>query len=423
MRLVEALTLPVEAAQAQEQQPFFGSGLGGFGAPRFVGCDGGSGVAQGKVDVADGVVKLVEVVLVAAVARHLLEARNHSFRTLGSGEGFRLEDARMEHHGVVGAAVDALLKGGIGFGFAVERHVDLPEQIGKAGAAVTAGSTAGSALQVGHCLVQPLLTDEKIGHREVAFPTETAREFRGARLVEALEGIFGIVIPFEFGITTCQPDARFGHHHGFGGVEARDVSKGRSRGHKLALLKLRTPHQQPRIFEERIELLAREIGPLAFRLTAIEVGLRFGFDAVELDGFFALGDGQVEVVSPEGTHLFIAHAKHRQAFRVVFAQATALRLLALLVGLCGVVVHVVAGDKSLPPARGCGVLLGRTSREQPYDEDEKEKNVFDKQWKRGEIRCATPLSKITRHEAFYCSGSEVDHHAHHDDGCSRGHVE
>ena len=98
---------------------------------------------------------------------------------------------------------------------------------------------------------------EEVGERAVALVFQALGKVLAG---EALCHIFGVVEPTEGDVTADEPDAGFSHHVGFGGIEAREVRKGGSGGEEIALLKLRFAHQQPRVFEIGIELLARQVG-------------------------------------------------------------------------------------------------------------------------------------------------------------------
>ena len=68
-------------------------------------------------------------------------------------------------------------------------------------------------------------------------------------------------------------------------------------------MKLRFAHEQPRVFEIRIELLARQVGFEFGGGVAADFDSGFALDAVELDGFFAFGDGALEWDLPSPTCL------------------------------------------------------------------------------------------------------------------------
>ena len=145
------------------------------------------------------------------------------------------------------------------------------------------------------------------------------------------------------------------------------------------MLKLGFAHEQPRIFEIGIELLARQVGFEFGGGVAADFDGGFALDAVELDGFFALGDGAFEMGLAESDLFGIAHGEDGKAAGEVLAQAGALCLFAFLVGDSGVVEHVIAGHERLPPPRNGGVLLRGAAGEQHAEGEQQEREVFDEQ--------------------------------------------
>ena len=145
------------------------------------------------------------------------------------------------------------------------------------------------------------------------------------------------------------------------------------------MLKLGFAHEQPRVFEIGIELLARQVGFEFGGGVAADFHSGFALDAVELDGFFALGDGAFEMGLAESDLFGIAHGEDGKAAGEVLAQAGALCLFAFLVGDSGVVEHVVAGHERLPPPRNGGVLLRGAAGEQHAEGEQQEREVFDEQ--------------------------------------------
>ena len=373
---VEALTLPIEVAETAEEYAFFGCRLCGAHAADLIGFEGVEGVASGQVDVADGIVDAVEIVLVVRVAEHAFEARQHLLCALCRGDGFSLEHAGLEGEFVAGTLREAALDGTVGglFFAAFEKH--LREEIVQTGFFETVLPVAGGTFEVGEGFGGVVAGKEEVGERAITLVFQALGK---ALAGEALCHVFGVVEPTECDVTADEPDAGFSHHVGFGGIEAGEMRKGGSGGEEIALLKLGFAHQQPRVFEIGIELLARQVGFEFGGGVAADFHSGFALDAVELDGFFALGDGALEMGLAESDLFGIAHGEDGQAAGEVLAQAGALRLFAFLVGDSGVVEHVVAGHERLPPPRNGGVLLRGAAGEQHAEGEQQEREVFDEQ--------------------------------------------
>ena len=111
---VEALTLPIEVAETAEEHAFFGRRLCGAHAADLIGFEGVEGVASGQVDIADGIVDAVEIVLIVRVAEHAFQSRQHLLCALCRGDGFGLEHAGLEGEFVAGTLREAALDGTVG---------------------------------------------------------------------------------------------------------------------------------------------------------------------------------------------------------------------------------------------------------------------------------------------------------------------
>ena len=62
--ITETLLCPVEVAEMEQQHSFFDTAPCGFPVPLFVGVDGGKRVPVGEIDVAHGIIHLIEILLV-----------------------------------------------------------------------------------------------------------------------------------------------------------------------------------------------------------------------------------------------------------------------------------------------------------------------------------------------------------------------
>ena len=90
-----ALHVPVQSAELQQQHASFHAVAGGFLVALLIGADGLHGVLLQQVDVAHGVIDLVQVVLVVVVACHALQAAYHAAAVAG-GHHLGLGNAGIE---------------------------------------------------------------------------------------------------------------------------------------------------------------------------------------------------------------------------------------------------------------------------------------------------------------------------------------
>ena len=110
MGMRELLCLPIEVAQTEQQHSFFYTRPRGFLVTSFVGMDSAEGVAVGQIDIAHGVIDLIEVFFVVVVSGHSPQAGNHLFgfsccRNLRHGDtGIELElvGRVLAQHGAIG---------------------------------------------------------------------------------------------------------------------------------------------------------------------------------------------------------------------------------------------------------------------------------------------------------------------------------
>ena len=95
MGIVEFLLLPVEVAECQQQHTFLYTAARGFLITFFIGGDGICGVFLRQVDIADGVVHLIQVVFVVVVGGHTLQSADHRLG-IASCHHLRLCDTGIE---------------------------------------------------------------------------------------------------------------------------------------------------------------------------------------------------------------------------------------------------------------------------------------------------------------------------------------
>ena len=147
--LVEPAVVPIDVTEAQQQYSGLQCALRGFGASSLVGTYSGQRVALSHMDVADGIVHLVEIVLVVVAFRHPLQAFHHGLGVGGSGDGLGLQDAGMECHFVGWAVRNAFSQSLVGILLAVESHIGLGKEVIEACPACFPFFALDGAFQVG----------------------------------------------------------------------------------------------------------------------------------------------------------------------------------------------------------------------------------------------------------------------------------
>ena len=357
---VVAPALPIELAQAEQEHALFGAPARTLRAPRLVGADGLRRVAKGEVNVAHGVVHLVEIILVAPVACHATQALHHAAGFVGRGEGFGLQDAGVERELVGRALLDALAERLGGLALLVEVQVHLAQEEVEAGFLLFAFFLFGCLLQQGESLGVALLAQQEVGLGEEHLAADGVVERVAPGLVE---GVLGVVEPVELRVAARQPRAGLGGHEGLGGIVAGDVGKRRGRLDEVAFLELCPSHQEPGIFQEGVELLPAQIGLHLGRtpLRRIDHGLLL--DGMKLYGLLTFRDGRLEVALSQVARFFVAHKKIGQHLGIVVLVALLFGQATLLVGFAAVVIDVIARDKRLPEARRSCILLRGAARE------------------------------------------------------------
>ena len=147
--LVEPALVPIDVTEAQQQYSGLQCALRGFGTSGFVGTDGRQRVALGHMDVSDGIVHLVKVVLVVVALCHPFQPLDHGFCVRCGSDGFGLQYACMEGHVVRRAIRNALSQSLVGFLLAVESHIGLGKEVIEACPACFPFFALDGAFQVG----------------------------------------------------------------------------------------------------------------------------------------------------------------------------------------------------------------------------------------------------------------------------------
>ena len=218
--------------------------------------------------------------------------------------------------------------------------VNLSHQVVKACFAVCPFGIFGRPFQIGQCLGKSFLTYEQVRLRCVGLAQHPSRHRVAAH---ALQCILGIVVPVHLRVASRQPLPGFGRHGRFCGIESGDVGKRGRSFQKFAFFKLCLPHEQPRIFQKGVELLAFQVflrlGIAAFSRTHYRASL----DRMHRNGLLAFGNGRFELAFTRGARLFAAYQKNRKQFGVVVGMSAEFGLFAFDKCLFTIEVRVVVG--------------------------------------------------------------------------------
>jgi len=251
--------LPVDLRQTKQHHSLGGSALGAFLSPLLVGADAFERVAARKVDVANGVVHLVEIVLVLVALGHALEFFNHGLGRVARHH-LGLQDAGIEGQFVGRIAAHDAGKRLVGIVVQSQFVLHLPHEEVQSRALQLVFGVLNGLAQFGDGLFV------LFGGYQVGGPGggQFALSFGGDAVAPHLvEHILCVVGPLQCHVATGQPCAGYTADFGLGGIEADDVVEGGGGLDELALLELCLAQHHPGVAQIGVELPA---GTELFRL-------------------------------------------------------------------------------------------------------------------------------------------------------------
>ena len=354
--IVIAFHVPVEVTQCQQQHTLLNTVSHRLLVTFLIGGYRLHGVALRQIHVADGVIHLIQILLVIIVARHpsqfaelLLAALWHHL-CLGDA-GIKLQ--------LVGRVVpDHVLIGLVGFLAVPQQGLDLSHQIPLPGALHATPFMTDHLPQIRHRLLIVALGDiiVRIGVIPVLHRPEIHRV-----AAHVSDHVLSVVQPAQLRIALGEPCSGESVLQGLGVVESGHIGEGGSGLLEGTLLELRLTQQQPRSPEEGVILPAPQPLTILGGLSAVFVPLRLHLDAMLADGLLALLDGTVVEALADLATLPFAHRVEGQHLREVVLMAFLLLQVTLDEGLRTVEIGVIARIKRVPSARADGVFLGRTA--------------------------------------------------------------
>ena len=253
--------------------------------------DGAGGVAARQVEVADGIIDLVEVRLVAVVSSHAFE-RAYLAGDVHSAVDGALLDACVEL-GAVGraAAAAGVLESAVGQVVLLGFLIELSQQEIQAHFLPAFGSLHGLC-QIGDGLLVAVALDIIVGPGQVSQRADTlVGDFVDMDMSQHVVGLGG---PPHGAVAQRFPNLRLLHQVGLPQEVARDIAECGSGVQEIALHVLGLGQREPGIVQEGVVLVA--FHPFAvFRVAAFaRFFLGFLLDGVQGDGLLHLFDGAVE---------------------------------------------------------------------------------------------------------------------------------
>ena len=217
--IVELLLLPIQVAEFQEQHALFDAASGCLLVAFLVGTDGVSSVALGEIDVTDGVVYLIQVVLVLVAGGHTLQPADHLLGLTGSHH-LGHSDAGVELNLVRRVLGDHLLVSLISLLLMSELSLELSEQEVLACLLALAHLVLNDLLQVGHSFRIVARVDVVIGQRVVPLLLCSPMDAVAAHVADH---VLSIVYPVLLNVALGEPGAGTPIDGGLRGVEATHV--------------------------------------------------------------------------------------------------------------------------------------------------------------------------------------------------------
>ena len=233
--IAEPLHLPVQVAERQQQHTLLHTISHRLLISFLVGADGLQRVALVQVDIAEGVIHLVEVFLVVIRFRHPFQTTDHLAAFVGRHH-LRLGDAGVELRLVGRMTAHHLLIGLIGRLAVAQQVLNLSHQEPLPGLLRLATLVLDGLAQIGHSLLVVARADIVVGVGVI--PVVHGAEVHRVAAHIAYH-VLGIVEPAEFRIAFRQPGFRQTALHGLRLIEARHIGEGGSGLVEGTLLELR----------------------------------------------------------------------------------------------------------------------------------------------------------------------------------------
>ena len=241
--VAEFLLLPIEVAELEQQHAFLHTVAGGLLIALFVGGDGLHGVLLKQIDVAHGVIYLVEVVLVVVRGGHALQPAD-GFLRAGRGHHFRHGDAGVESQFIGWVLAQHALVCLVCLVAQPQFCLELTQEKPFPGALLLAHLVLDDLAQVGDGLLVFSGVDVVVGVGVVPLLHGAPVERVAAHVAY---DILRVVEPVLLDVAFCEPGACLPVDGRLRLVEAAHVVEGGGRLVESSLVKLRAAHEHPRL--------------------------------------------------------------------------------------------------------------------------------------------------------------------------------
>ncbi len=370
LRVVIAFPVPIDIAETEQQDTLLYAAARSLGGTALVGRDGIGGVALCEIDVAYSIVHLVEIFLVLVGACHALQATNHLLR-LSCRHHLRHGNARVELK-----LVRWILPHHVPIGFhcllvVAQFSLELSHEKPLACTLLASHLMLDDTPQIRHSLGVLTRVYIVVGIRVVPFLA--CRPMDRVALHVAYH-VLRVVEPALLNVAFGEPRPRLGVDGRLRLIESSHVGECGSSLVEGTLVKLRAPHQQPCLPEERVVFAAREPLDVLCRLLPRLRPLRTALNAVEFYGLLAFLYGAVEISLSDFAAILVADGVERNKFREVVLVAVLLLQRTVNIGERAVVIGVVARLERMPPASLRGVFLRGASRRGNQNCHEQQRN-------------------------------------------------
>ena len=168
LSVAELLLQPIKVAEFQEQNTLFDTTPRGFLVALFVGGNGLHRIALRQINIADGVIDLVEIIFVLVRCRHSLQTTDHRLR-LTSSHHLRHRDSGIERDFVGRILRNHLLISLVGLLTMAQFRFQLSQKIVFTGFLALSTLVFDDFFQIRHRLGIVARVDVVVGHRVVPF--------------------------------------------------------------------------------------------------------------------------------------------------------------------------------------------------------------------------------------------------------------
>ena len=296
------MTFPIESTQTEQEHAFLHTPTRGLSVAQLILANRFRRVFLCQIDIAQGIVHLIEIVLIVVGTCHALELTDHLPALRGSQhltEGYACIESQLVrrikpgHTPISLRSLSVVSKGSL----------KLPKEIILTRFLLAPHLMTDDTPQIFHGLLIVARMDIIVGVGII--PLLLCAPMDGVALHIA-DHILSIVEQVVLHIRLRKPGTGPSVDGRLGGVDTAHVGKGGCSGIKIAFVKLGTSQQEPCLPQERVVLAAVEPFDILGGLTPVFVPFRTFLDAMELNSLLRLLYGLVKIGLPQITARLIA---------------------------------------------------------------------------------------------------------------------